>query len=1657
MPFDFTPLDDFESSGASVDDAESDSPRVTLPLKFQEPEDLSGYSPEQLSALNYNRQRELGVIPPSEISTATPMDPLLHLPRYERLPSAPGIPEDIMAGLYNTGAGLVEGFTSPVALASMGVGGALPALARPIAGLWTAQMASQLPEQAVDVYGAYKLDEPRREKIEKTLGLLGGLAFTGLAGKHALSRPVILPESMRQLQQEPPITGEPNAIQERQAAEVYGGLPEQPQRNEQLPAERGGEQVPSGNLPPGDQGGAQPAEETRGREVPLSEVPPDQRAKMEDIAQDVARRRKYRPAGITENGEVITGNSHADIGENASIKSYGYSTNGKNFLSLLEVARQEMEKNPEAYRKFEEERFTTGAGGEKPEIANLGKSDINNNHGDPLGTSYRATPEDWAQWKQVQADLRQQLMEGKDATDPEVSRIWAENERIKNKYGGMPPQEPGAGLTEASPFNHKEFITTDAEGNTVLDVEKFQKGLAEGKVKGGEVANQLLSHLLKPDEKHPLKAIKVMDLSPGELQMVTGKPTAYRGRFTTERGAREGTVEVLTREEGGQPINHAEFVKTLNHELTHNAVTSKYESASPEVKASLDKLFAHAKEQAKGTEFETHGAMADVHEFLAEATSSPKIQTWLTKMAYEGAGKAKNVWGRFVELVHKLLRAPKDLPLTALDEAMRISGELEGVRREAKGPVENFANAKKPVRAKTPEEAAEMADRLGFATRPAAPAPEAAPAPPTSPTNAPSSPTNPSGAPPMRPPRPPRPPGGPPGPPPGGPTPPGAPPPPPPATPVGQAQSFLSGLPNAYKVATAQLAGHSAPRTSVASPESGNALVRYASAKIAAPLVAESMSTDVLGPHYKDIDFAKKLGAVLVEDRLRGIKDAFERGGESEKAAQVNSIIGQQDSPLQSEADFRAALADPEIQAAIARHKESIQPVAESAHEEAGGTLAGPGLNTGAFVNLKAIFEGSEENLLGGGGRGNLMNPLRRPSKFSKTASGTASKYEVDYRTIAERMIEGNFEENTKRGLYKQLVQDGLAKILDPGEPPPDIGGKPAVKFTIERKGVPAGGGKARTYVKNLWIREDLAGEYRQAINTDGPIQRAAVLATVNLANQIQLAGPTDAVWHVASALGSIAGSPGGKNALIDLARALPGVNIADAVGRTVAGAIRVLRDSPDVQRDVAELARIGTMRPKEKPSRLTVVNAMHKLVRLVDTSARLVRNDMYNNLVARGLKPSEAGRREWVNQMGQYNPRLMGEIQRWFKERGFSPFIVAGRNFNRMAMRRITLDPGVAGASPAMAAQMRAVNFLGTAATLFAIPAMFNYLLTGTPGGRPGTKLGQIDTGKDDADGKHIVIDPAQWTGLRRGLRISGIQAVIEGARRGETKGKITQSVIKDILGGVIHPWAGPAVTAASIATTGYSPTMYKESENPKDYGANVKAAGEQLNPVLKGVFKAWEENSKKTSLSGNPAQFLWGAAVGSVKETAKSLAGAAGIKENPPFTAFNAIGNVHQGWLSTNEDPKVKADYERNLAATYPVTKYKSLDDALTKGDEAGALKAIGDLRAEGQTDKLILQRMRPYVGQGVHSRTKPLFHENKKLESEFRDSLNPAQEEQYQKALEERKDRYQQFLEVWAKRDDIPEPTTRPPAAKPRFNFTPIGTNAPARPRFQFTPVH
>lgn len=791
---------------------------------------------------------------------------------------------------------------------------------------------------------------------------------------------------------------------------------------------------------------------------------------------------------------------------------------------------------------------------------------------------------------------------------------------------------------------------------------------------------------------------------------------------------------------------------------------------------------------------------------------------------------------------------------------------------------------------------------------------------------------------------------------------------------------LLSPLTRSRDATMRALAGHSAPATTSASEEAGNALVRYASSKMAAPHVARSMTADVLGNRLNDVEFRSRLGSVLVEDRLRAIRQGLENEAARQTDPQEKAALQQAADrvvSIMSDAEFHGELADPEIQQAIERHKETVQTVAEKFHTETGGKLAGPGLETGAFVNLQAVFGDNPANVLTGSGtaRGNLTNPLKQGSRFARAAKGTAEKYVTDYAQIAERMVEGNFAENAKRQLYKQLLKDELAKVQKTGQDKP-AGTTNWKMFPIERRLASVG--------ENLWVRPDVAREVRQALNVDGVIESAAIQHIARLVTGIQLAGPVDAAFHTANILSAINASQGGRTMLTDLARQFPGINVATTLVAITRKAMDVIQGNPAILKDLASVAEIGALRD-ESQAHNGLLRYSSKFISIVDKAGRLVLNDMFDNLVERRIAANtERNRREFINQVGQYNSRLHGQFQRLLKEVGISPFIVAGKTFNRNALRRLTASPGFEAASTSAAVQARLVQTLGLVSTLVTIPATLNYLITGSILGRPGTPHGAIDTGNDDERGRHIIIDPAQWTGLRRGLRLSGINALIQGLRSDQSFNRTGGDIVRDIITSATHPYAGPIVRVGTVALTGHSVSGFREAplvdEGLSQIGENLKAAAKELNPTV-GAFLEGSERG------GTGSGF---------KEAVTSLGGAIGIKEAKPLTALSRIYNLADKYKTEHDIPRDPGEH--------PVSQYKQLKEALRMGDMEEAIAAARELLAR--------KRRPSELAQDFHQSLFAPFTGSKRADRDFRNSLDAERQASFDEALAQRREMWARF---------------------------------------------
>jgi hypothetical protein len=157
-------------------------------------------------------------------------------------------------------------------------------------------------------------------------------------------------------------------------------------------------------------------------------------------------------------------------------------------------------------------------------------------------------------------------------------------------------------------------------------------------------------------------------------------------------------------------------------------------------------------------------------------------------------------------------------------------------------------------------------------------------------------------------------------------------------------------------------------------------------------------------------------------------------------------------------------------------------------------------------------------------------------------------------------------------------------------------------------------------------------------------------------------------------------------------------------------------------------------------------------------------------------------------------------------------------------------------------------------------------------------------------------------------------------------------------------------------------------------------------------------------------------------------SLGGAIGVKAVRPITPYDRVRNLHEKFLADNPDSKIRASFERNEAATFPLSQYRDLDKAIRHKDKEEILKAIDKLRQVAD-DEDILKRMTPTIGKDLNLAPKPLFHESARTEQEFLHSLTDKQREEYDKAIDERLDDWHLFLDIWPQRGDKPEKPDRP----------------------------
>lgn len=652
--------------------------------------------------------------------------------------------------------------------------------------------------------------------------------------------------------------------------------------------------------------------------------------------------------------------------------------------------------------------------------------------------------------------------------------------------------------------------------------------------------------------------------------------------------------------------------------------------------------------------------------------------------------------------------------------------------------------------------------------------------------------------------------------------------------------------------------GATMPKTTIADQASGEAGARLLASKISAPYLARTFSSSVLEGTGVD---PVKFGAALTEDNLRSVKQGFidqakeaTAKGEPDASAEakakadaVTTTVGGKGTPFANEADYQAFLKEPATGQAIEKHRALWQQVIDPMYKNAQSidpteVLPGRGQATGARVNLYAddgtvkgpkVSTASPTN--------NLLNTLRKKSPFGTQAKGTGTAYNVDYHQMMENTFARQFEIANKNAFENKLVDAGHAVIDKPGEKIMMPDGEETTAFPLKRQRVVTQDGKSFSQNQSIYIRKSLAGEYARANNLDRIPIPAAWKATANILNQSALAGLTDASVHVLN-LGtalftrpSVAGSLISDSLLSTFGRA----DVPVAIVKSIAKGFK------DNQTQLGQLAEIGAMREGH-----TTANPLGKLIQWADKTTRLVLDDSFKKMADAGLvENTETNRREFVNQVGQYNKRAQSDLMRLARDTGIAPFATAGKTFNALGVRMMMADPGVKATSGMAATALRA-NVLSKWVGATALVGGLNYMLTKDKGGgvmgRPGVPIGNIDTGQTDHNGRPLSIPVFAALGLTRAMRVTGVRGVLEAKRRGLTSGDAMDQAGRDIVNSAISPFAGPIVRFASEAATGYQPAINVgratavAPPGKSQIKENVKQAALDANPIVRSVMLA-------------------------------------------------------------------------------------------------------------------------------------------------------------------------------------------------------------------------
>ena len=745
---------------------------------------------------------------------------------------------------------------------------------------------------------------------------------------------------------------------------------------------------------------------------------------------------------------------------------------------------------------------------------------------------------------------------------------------------------------------------------------------------------------------------------------------------------------------------------------------------------------------------------------------------------------------------------------------------------------------------------------------------------------------------------------------------------------------------------------------------------------------------DQLKSHFDDL-----------QTRLQSLEEAAEQGkgqrGDKQEIKDLKENILEQQKALDQVSDAHDLNQyQSEVEAAkgtdteqdINRWKEIIHPKMDELFQKLNGQKeflnTERGRNFGVRVNLlskkqaERIAESLDEDKEPDSFLTSVTyrNPDIKQDPLAKNAVFN-SQYSNDIRMILHNSFASRLNEASKLDFYNDLIDNGVARFADETGTPKAIGGKAVVKMPIKFPVKNESTGKITMQEKNLYVQSYLYPEIKQILALDkDSTSHKNILHSIT---KIQLIGFADGITHLKNVTTVLNNSLGRETLGKDILSKVPVLNIVKTISEVRKIMNEVDSKSPSVLKEIADIAKTSGMRPYYKEEGIQrILSPMHDTLHKVDTASRIIMGRRWDNMVERGwVKDSPEGKIDFINQIGEYNSRLMGRWEAALKAHGAAPFIVAGRAMNRAAKRLVLGDPGFKKEHTASDKAWRASRALQVGGLVVAgtAPAIINMMTTGSMFGRAGTPIGAIDLGSqyDTKDGKRRTIDLFQILSIRRGLRATGLDAMINGLKNGDSPANIQQNIGNDVVTTAMHPFIGPAVGMVGEVLTGkridmrsgYTGTYTsRKIGGAMQYVENFRTALKQQNELLYnlGFGKVIEKGMEFAGIP-EPAEEKQSETLRDLglTETQQAIA-------KPAWTVASTVLGAVGGKLAVSPALKLSAqlgqkqqyspDQDRRYAAR------KHIIDAVISGDMTKAK----DLYEEGvkrailtASDKNILQR--------------------------------------------------------------------------------------------------